>query len=454
MSKSIVKNTKKKLDRGTLSGKGPAHYTFNSFFAGIGGFDLGFEEAGISPAYHCEINKYCNSVLKRHWPGVPNGFDINSVDPIELPDADVWCGGFPCQDVSVARGWLGRDGLKGKNSGLFYPFLSLIKKRLPKVVIIENVTGLLNSHGGKDFKIIISSLTSLGYGVAWRVMNARYFGAPQSRPRVFICAWKDNVRLALKTLYEKEKSPTLKNARKGFLTLSECIKSGVIVPQVGYCLAATSGRHTGTDWSRTYVAYSDKARRLTPSECEGLQGFPPGWTLPETKFHLNDEDIDTLRYHAIGNAVCVPVVKWIAERIVLGLSGKFNNFNVKFTERHSVQKNIADSFFEFNKSSVKEWNNCQDTETDKIRWKTGGAAFKDWCFESKVSPSPSNPIETKLIKVIEKGTIENKYFLSPNAATGILRRVNKQGRKLFKPLYKALEKLSSKSKHSEAKKVS
>ncbi|MEN6350366.1 MAG: DNA (cytosine-5-)-methyltransferase [Syntrophomonas sp.] len=436
-----------RLQRVKLVENGLGRFRFNSFFAGIGGFDLGFELAGISPSFHCEINDFCKSVLSRHWPDLPNIADIKDVKIENLPDAEVWCGGFPCQDVSVARGGQGRDGLSGKNSGLFYPFLKLIKQKLPQVVVLENVTGLLNSHGGQDFKIVISSLTELGYGVAWRVMNARYFGAPQSRPRVFICAWKDRVDLAVHALYEREGGAPVKNERKGFVTPTKCKITGAAVPFISYCLAATSGRHTGTDWSRTYVSYIDKVRRLTPIECEGLQGFPSGWSLPEKDYPLCDDEIDTLRYHAIGNAVCVAVVRWIGNRIALGLAEKIRDFDLRDKFNSSSHKEITEHFKDFYHSTVnniKELKYGNGNMEQTIRWKNGGAAYSKWCLEAKTSPSPNKSIEKKLIDIIEKRSVEEKYFLSPNAATGILRRVSSQGRILFKPLYEALERLAEK----------
>lgn len=438
---------RKKFKRLKLVDSGPGHFRFNSFFAGIGGFDLGFERAGISPAFHCEINDFCQSVLRRHWPKLPSISDIKTLDVAKVPEAEVWCGGFPCQDVSVARGRQGRDGLKGKNSGLFYQFLKLIKQRLPQVVLLENVTGLLNSHRGQDFRIIISSLTELGYGVAWRVMNARYFGAPQSRPRVFICAWKDRIDLALQALYETEKGAPVKNTRKGFVTPTKHRPTGVSVPLVGYCLAATSGRHTGTDWSRTYVSYFDRVRRLTPIECEGLQGFPSGWSLPEKDYPLCDDEIDTLRYHAIGNAVCVSVVKWIGDRIANGLSGDACNINVSQSLSSTSHDKIKGTFMDFHDSTAKELSDLKHKHRVKkhsIRWKNGGAAYGEWFLETTASPAPSKLIDKKLLDIIEKEEVDEKYYLSSNAAKGILRRVASQGRSLFKPLHEALERLSKK----------
>lgn len=437
----------RRLERRKLVDNGKGHFRFNSFFAGIGGFDLGFELAGISPAFHCEINDFCQSVLRRHWPNLPSSSDIKDLKADDLPRAEVWCGGFPCQDVSVARGWLGRDGLKGQNSGLFYPFLSLIKQKLPQVVLLENVTGLLNSHRGQDFRIIISSLTELGYGVVWRVMNARYFGAPQSRPRVFICAWKDRLDLALHSLFERERGAHVKNERKGFVTPTKNPITGASVPLVSYCLAATSGRHTGTDWSRTYVAYFDKVRRFTPVECEGLQGFPYGWSLPEKDYPLCDDEIDTLRYHAIGNAVCVSVVKWIGDRIAARLSGKVSSLDLDQSQSSTSHKKISEMFKDFHNATVKRLSDLEHDPGDKnyfIHWNNGGAAYGEWCLDARVSPAPRILLEKNLIDIIEKNDVEENYFLSSNAAKGILRRVKNQGRTLFKPLHDALERLSAK----------
>ncbi len=88
----------------------------------------------------------------------------------------------------------------------------------------------------------------------------------------------------------------------------------IFVPHLSFCISATTGRHTGTDWSRTYVAYRDRVRRLTPAEVEPLQGFPEGWTRPRGIFAA-DADLDSKRYHALGNAVSVPVISWLADRV-------------------------------------------------------------------------------------------------------------------------------------------
>lgn len=402
----------------------------NSFFAGIGGFDLAFQQHGFEPAFYCENNDFCRSVLKRHWPKVANADDMQQLNSADIPAADIWTAGFPCQDLSLARTPHGkRNGLKGMQSGLFYTFLDLLAVHKPPVVLLENVAGLLNSHNGADFNALIASLTQLGYAVAWRVLNARYFGAPQSRPRVFICAWRGSPANAAKALFEDEIAAKPKNERRGFMTESKCPESGISVPQVSFCISATSGRHTGLDWARSYVTYPDAVRRLTPLECERLQGLPENWTLPDKDYVVPIRGIETNRYHAIGNAVCVPVVQWVADRIsniLQTLHGEAEN-----AKRPTIKKQlqqVAEAFLS-PKSEV------QDLLVDSgdSKWKSGGIAYKDWFVTTAVSSSPVAAVPSRLIDVIEK-KVHARYFLSANAVQGILRRVDKLGRHLFPPL--------------------
>jgi DNA (cytosine-5)-methyltransferase 1 len=428
-----------------MAGRSRSKLTVNSFFSGIGGFELGFQRARIRPAFHCEINRYCNSVIKRHWPSNMSVGNILDVTPDSIPEADVWCGGFPCQDVSVARGWLGREGLKGKNTGLFYPFAELVKAKLPSVVMMENVTGLLNSHEGRDFGVILQTFQELGYGVAWRILNTRYFGAPQSRPRVYICAWRESARRAFNVLFESGSTFHPENQRLGFLRQTTCQKTGAHVPEVAFCLAATSGRHTGTDWSRSYVSYKNEVRRLTPTECERLQGFPEGWTLPADDFHLSDDAIDTLRYHAIGNAVSVPVVEWVAKRIRNELSqpppdpGQNNS---ELPDFEYALNRVQD--FNFKKAVKIKIESFKDRDHGpKIKWSSGGIMVAGHCAMAPVSSAPNQPIKSLFVSALDSMKPSCRYFLSPNAATGILRRVASQNRELFAPLDAALRQLSN-----------
>ncbi|EAQ96087.2 DNA cytosine methyltransferase [Congregibacter litoralis] len=417
-----------------------SNLSFNSFFAGIGGFDLALERHGFQPQMHCEINAYCQKILKKNWPNTALEKDITTLGPASIPDANLWCGGFPCQDVSVARGSKPRHGLKGKNSGLFFPFAELIEKKKPRVLLIENVLGLLSSHNGQDFRIVLETLSSMGYSISWRVMNSRYFGSPQSRPRVFICAFHDNARAAVSTLYENAVGSKPANQRAGFLNSSECTVTGAKVAEVAYCLAATSGRHTGTDWSRTYVSYDSDVRRLTPVECEGLQGFPPGWTELSKTEAIDVADMDTPRYQALGNAVSVPVASWIGKRLKTELQRR-------------TRPDITDPTVEFAdfKASRTRHMKLSDLHMSTkangsyLKWQSGGLVIGDDCWDIPAPQAPSQPIHKKLIDVIEKRHPETKYYLSPNAAAGILRRVNSQNRTLFEPMHSALERLIDKS---------
>ena len=412
-------------------------FKVNSFFAGIGGFDIAFERHGFETSYLCEINSFCNEVLTSHWPNIQKATDICKVQAESIPDAEVWCGGFPCQDISVARGAATRLGLSGSRSGLFYQYANLIQAKSPEVVIIENVEGLFNSNGGRDFGVILQRMTSMGYAVAWRLLNSRYFGVPQSRPRVYLCCWKASPQKALRVMFDQSGAHKKANERKDFLTEAGNEGEYPKVPKVAYCLAATSGRHTGTDWSRTYVVCADGVRRLTPKEYERLQGFPDYWTLPP-RYTSEGEETDTLRYTAVGNAVSVPVVEWIAQRVYTEL----------LTERPVLNRDDMQSFVpEFAKTA---WSSLHLSEIDfsdgtqSYKWPKAGLAWDDSFIGGAVSPTPATPIPSNLLDIVERERVGDRYYLTSNAAEGIIRRVDNQGRKLFPPLRKALEAEKSK----------
>lgn len=159
---------------------------FFDFFAGIGGFRLGMEMAGHECVGHCEIDKYADmSYRAMHHPKESEVFfdDIRTVKPWDMPYADCYCFGFPCQSFSIAGK---RRGFEDTRGTLFFEVMRLAKERHPRILFAENVAGLLNHDGGSTFETIISSMEELGYGVEWQVLNSRYFGVPQNRERVFI----------------------------------------------------------------------------------------------------------------------------------------------------------------------------------------------------------------------------------------------------------------------------
>ena len=171
-----------------------------SFFSGVGGLDLGFERAGIQTVSVSEIDPYANSVLAERFPDAPNLGSITEVKANDIPEADIWSGGFPCQDLSVAGK---RAGFAGKRSSLAFTFLDLVEQRRPRWLVLENVPGLFSSNGGADFGRLLYEMEQLRYGVSWRTLDARYFGVAQRRRRVFLVASLESDR-AGEVLFECE----------------------------------------------------------------------------------------------------------------------------------------------------------------------------------------------------------------------------------------------------------
>ena len=172
---------------------------FGSLFSGIGGFDLGFERAGMQCVWQCEVDKKCQSVLRRHWPEVTVYDDVRDIGT-GAEAVDLVCGGFPCQDVSVAGR---RAGLAGERSGLWHEFHRVLECVRPHWVVIENVPGLLSSNKGRDFGTVLKGLVELGYGVCWRVLDSQYHGVAQRRRRVFVVGHLGDGRAA-QVLFERE----------------------------------------------------------------------------------------------------------------------------------------------------------------------------------------------------------------------------------------------------------
>lgn len=170
-----------------------------STFSGIGGFDLGFDRAGMTCVGQVEIDAKARAVLERHWPNVPKHDDITTArewaSDIGLVAAvDLVCGGFPCQPFSVAGKREGREDPRGN---LFWNALALATHVQARWIVLENVPGLLSSNGGRDFGSIITSLADAGYGyVEWRVLDSQFFGVPQRRRRLFVVAGTSDPRRA------------------------------------------------------------------------------------------------------------------------------------------------------------------------------------------------------------------------------------------------------------------
>ena len=172
-----------------------------SLFSGVGGFDMGLENAGMQTVFQCEWDKHCRTILDRHWPTVPKWDDVSTLTGEHIlahaPVIDVVAWGSPCQDLSVAGK---RAGLEGGRSGLFYEGIRIINElrkasngQYPRISIWENVYGALNSNKGEDFEAILKEMVEAGSLLCeWRVLDAQYFGVPQRRRRVFVVAVFDS----------------------------------------------------------------------------------------------------------------------------------------------------------------------------------------------------------------------------------------------------------------------
>ena len=168
-----------------------------SLFSGVGGFDMGLENAGMETVFQCEWDKHCRTILDHHWPTVPKWDDVSTLTGeyilAHAPVIDVVAWGSPCQDLSVAGK---RAGLEGGRSGLFYEGMRIINElrkasngKYPRISIWENVYGALNSNKGEDFEAILKEMVEAGSLLCeWRVLDAQYFGVPQRRRRVFVVA--------------------------------------------------------------------------------------------------------------------------------------------------------------------------------------------------------------------------------------------------------------------------
>lgn len=318
--------------------------TCASFFAGVGGIDLGFEEQGVKTIYANEFDAKARETFALNFPQVHlDGRDIREVSASEVPTVDVIVGGFPCQAFSIEGYRQGFRDEKGRGT-LFFELARIIEEKQPQAIFLENVKNLVNHDKGNTFKVILTTLEELGYFVTYQVMNAAEYGnIPQGRERIYIVGFKDKgaferftfpQKLDLTTsvfdvidfedkveeqyYYREDKHyyPLLRDNivsvgsiyeyRRGN-TIREN-KSGVIPT-----LLASMG--TGGNNVPMILTESGEIRKMTPRECFNTQGFPSSYQFPEkiANSHL---------YKQVGNSVAVPVVSRIAKQIKLALESE------------------------------------------------------------------------------------------------------------------------------------
>jgi DNA (cytosine-5)-methyltransferase 1 len=287
--------------------------TVASFFAGIGGFDLGFERAGFKTVFQCEVDPHCQQVLRRHWPDVKRHDDIKTLDSSAIPLADVWTAGWPCQDLS--NGNIRRSGLSGERSGLFFRFMDIVRQCSPRWIVLENVQGLLSAERGEALEVVVDELEKSGYLGGWTSTNVLDFGIPQNRERIIFiashrsdCAHKiilDGCKLRRDSearVREREDSesafyrspesehPVVVQRRGGF----GFTKGSSVCPTI----RAQSGKHQGGHSDRP-ILIGEKFDLGRVREVDGVS-----------------KRMDGRRGRLIGNAIAVPVAQWIAEQIL------------------------------------------------------------------------------------------------------------------------------------------
>lgn len=290
--------------------------TVASFFAGIGGFDLGFEQADFKVIFQCEKDKFCQGVLKKRFKGVPLVSDINDPEILSnIPNADVWTGGFPCQDVSRASP--DRAGLAGGRSGLFYRFAELVGShpKRPRWLVLENVPGLLNSNEGADFQTVLQTLDKLGYFVAWRMFDAQHFGTPQRRRRVFLVASYSNDGAARVLLEPGTLGEVAMESRSSRSEPGSFAAEGNSKPTLYAIQHATIGRRPSWSGPQSKGLRGDGLTFTLDSRGSSDVVFAPNDGFGIRKASGVSKELDGRRLRACGNAVNVKLVTALAAKI-------------------------------------------------------------------------------------------------------------------------------------------
>ena len=320
---------------------------YGSVCSGIEACSVAWHPLGWRGAFVSEIEAFPRAVLQARWPGTPLHGDFTTIEAGQYEPIDLLVGGTPCQSFSVAGL---RGGLSDDRGNLAIEFLRLADRLRPRWLVWENVPGVLSSNGGRDFGAILGGMVELGYGFAYRVLDAQFFGVAQRRRRVFVVGYLGSWARAAAVLFERHglsghpaprreagerAAPTI-SARPtgggGLGTDFDC-DGGLVsfaIQERAVCENPDAGpdgagfrgdvglpASTLSKQSRMHAAdlAASAVRRLTSRECERLQGFPDDYTAIPWRGRAAADCPDGPRYKALGNSMAVPVMAWIGRRI-------------------------------------------------------------------------------------------------------------------------------------------
>lgn len=285
-----------------------AQYTFIDLFAGIGGFHLAMHNLGCKCVFASELDEYARKTYQQNFkPISPTLFehdlfnqDIRKINPYEIPDFDILCAGFPCQPFSQAgykRGF--DDNHNSERGNLFFSIAEILEAKKPKAFFLENVRGLLNHDNGDTFKIIKKILEEeLGYSLYYKIVQAKDYGLPQLRPRLFMIGFRDEK--FMKGFDFPEKTPlkfNMSNVWKG-----KCSR------EIGYTIRV-GGKGSSIDDRRNWDAYlvDGEVKRLGVEQAKRMQGFPENFEFPVC---------NTQAMKQLGNSIAVDAVQTVAKQMI------------------------------------------------------------------------------------------------------------------------------------------
>lgn len=310
---------------------------YGSVCGGIEAFSCAATERGWKASFISEIADFPRAVIRHRFPETPLHGDFTTIQEGDYGPIQLLIGGTPCQSFSIAGG---RGGLGDARGVLAWEFLALAERLRPQWILWENVTGALSSGEGEDFASLITGMVECGYGIAWRVLDTRGFGIPQGRRRLFVLGYRGNWRPAFAALHEQgslfghpeagrsaaDRSAAAiagsagKRAEDGQAGLGEIagffrmLKFGKYAPDIYASTMKARDHKDATDLIVHRMQNGLFARKLSISEREKLMGFPVGWTNVSWKGRPAPE---SLRVHALGNSMVVPVMEWLIDRIDL-----------------------------------------------------------------------------------------------------------------------------------------